>query len=120
MKRGHTHLIIPNAEYASTKRLASAQNWGITVVYPDWLKNLAVNGLQEQGKEQISATKVEELEEDPEFARMDLDDDPNGGSPEQVDDIKSGHGKEGTGPLVGCKIAIHRELEVSAICSSIT
>ena len=120
MKRGMTtHLVIPNSEYSSTGRLAKAQEWGITVVYPDFLKKLAVDGLafqvpKKDGKP-VLQKEEEELVEDPEFVMMDLD---NGD-----DDVvtreslgpfdQAEEEKPKVGPLTGCKIAVYRDLEVS-------
>lgn len=122
MKRGlTTHLVIPNSDYSSTGRLAKAQEWGITVVYPDFLKKLAVDGLafqvpKKDGKPVLKEEEEEELVEDPEFVMMDLD---NGDDDVVVTRESLGpfdqaeEEKPKVGPLTGCKIAIHRDLEVS-------
>lgn len=98
LRRGvTTHLIIPSPEYES-KRLDVAQRWGVTVVFPDWLRGLAKKGLE--------APKVEEEAPVP---AMDLDD------PDSL--LQAGQGAdrgapEELGPLAGCRVAIHRDLEV--------
>lgn len=109
-----THLVIPHAQYNS-QRLDAAQRWGVTAVVPDWLRGLAVRGLEVQQAERARATAPErqvDLAEDPGFV-VDLDGcgDDDGGAGQSSAGTEQN--QEDAGPLTGCRIAIHRELEVS-------
>ena len=101
-RRVTTHLVIPDSSYASRK-LGVAQEWGLQVVYPSWLRELAERSpFREESTNEPTAMDID-LSTDVSLSRF--NENRSSGKPKAE--------MEQDGPLKGCCICISPKLEVS-------
>ena len=139
MRKGKTtHLIIPNAEYlpSTSKRLGAAHDWGIKIRLPHFLRQLAeapahaspqlagsggafVPALGTDTAPKKEPPRVEDSLADNSALKGcengQISGDVMEGSVvlESRDELRTGSKVDG--PLQGCRIAIHRDLEVTGM-----
>ena len=140
MRKGKTtHLVIPNAEYLppTSKRLGAAHKWGINIRLPHFLRQLAEdtaptslrrgsgNGARVASTSEAVPSKEGVLAADASIDSFTHYDGESGQISGDVMDASVTLGGRDEvrfrpkidGPLQGCRIAIHRDVEVSeAIC----
>lgn len=95
-----THIIIPDQSYRS-QRLGTAQEWGIQVVYPQWIREMAlqhpVSSRQDIEEAACSATEPDN------FQSLAVSQTAGPSSDDFADETK---------PLNGCRVHIPRRVEV--------
>jgi hypothetical protein len=115
MRKGATtHLVIPDAQYKSAKRLGTAHEWGVKTIFPRHLRELVEArsispALVHEGLPVIASTdyEVQDHHEEPEMQLEEPAQPVKEEEPEQKI-IRSG-------PLVGCNVCVSSKVEVCGI-----
>lgn len=95
-----THIIIPDQSYRS-QRLGTAQEWGIKVVYPQWIRDMALQ------HPVSSHARLQSMMADPvKIESADNLETAGPSSDDVTDDDK---------PLKGCRVHVPRRTEVCSI-----